>query len=666
VHHGGLFDRHFGHRLLLLEDTGNRGMNQRTAFRRKVIYIAIIALLLIPLYYIGQPATSGAVSSGAAASRIDSSSVDSAGGNTEQASDDDRTNASGGLSSGGKLSQLRAEYRISQASLGEIDPASEAMKLATLGLRGVAANYLWHKAIDYKKVKAWDKVSAATNQITKLQPNYLEVWEFQAHNLAYNISVEFDNYEHRYHWVKKGTEFSMSGTRYNRDEPVMLWNVGWFFGQKLGRADEQVQFRSLFRVDRDFHDIINGYPNIDVDDAKDNFTNQPDNWLVGRLWMLESQRASRRPNASLLGKSPVIFHSAPAMTYINYTSALEAEGFLGDRAQRAWTEAGKYWREYGDTEIPSSWGTSMRLNEMEPALERSREATRKLDELAPGVREQIRQERLDAMTDAERETVGVEEQDLRPDQYGAFGTANAKLVIRNTEVAERAPANERSRAYAWAAKADEAAILAERIGRYRTIVNFEYWRERCNAEKSDAAIAARQYMHDAKEQYRLVQLEKYVDENGVERDGAKELYEKAWVEWKKVFDEFKLLREDIAMSDVRDQVMQYTRVLDALKLEFPEDFPLKDLQDFDPSAQASGAPQIGMERPAAPGVAPELTPPPKPSPPVPTTSPVGGAPSESPPESPPESPLESPPESAQPAPPADEGATPTAEGETSE
>ena len=89
---------------------------------------------------------------------------------------------------------MRASYGLSQAELGEIDPASETMKMATLGLRGVATNLLWTKANRYKKTESWDKLSATLNQIAKLQPNYITVWEFQAHNLSYNVSAEFDDY----------------------------------------------------------------------------------------------------------------------------------------------------------------------------------------------------------------------------------------------------------------------------------------------------------------------------------------------------------------------------------------------------------------------------------------------------------------------------------------
>ena len=54
--------------------------------------------------------------------------------------------AEGHRSPGGNLAKLRDEYHLSQATLGEIDPTSETIKLATLGMRGVAVQLLWNSA----------------------------------------------------------------------------------------------------------------------------------------------------------------------------------------------------------------------------------------------------------------------------------------------------------------------------------------------------------------------------------------------------------------------------------------------------------------------------------------------------------------------------------------
>ena len=60
---------------------------------------------------------------------------------------------------------MRQEFDISEADLGEISPASETMKLASLGLRGVAATLLWEKAHKYRVMHEWDRLKAS------LKPN---------------------------------------------------------------------------------------------------------------------------------------------------------------------------------------------------------------------------------------------------------------------------------------------------------------------------------------------------------------------------------------------------------------------------------------------------------------------------------------------------------------
>ena len=151
------------------------------------------------------------------------------------------------------LAQLRTRYHLSQAQLGEIDPASVTIKLATLGLRGVAANILWEKATDYKMKKDWTNFGATLNQITKVQPNFVNVWINQAWNLSYNVSVEFDDYRERYRWVIKGFEFLKDGIKYNDRQPRLQWELGRMISQKIGKADEVKQYRRLFKEDDDFN-----------------------------------------------------------------------------------------------------------------------------------------------------------------------------------------------------------------------------------------------------------------------------------------------------------------------------------------------------------------------------------------------------------------------------
>ncbi len=206
-------------------------MSSRRSFIRKIIYLSLILVLLIPLYLLGHPATN------------------------------DARGVKG--KPGGVLAQMRNKYHLSEAQLGEIDPGSVTIKLATMGMRGVAANILWEKATDYKMRKDWTNFGATLNQITKVQPNFINVWTNQAWNLSYNISVEFDDYRERYRWVIKGFNFLDEGIKYNKDQPRLQWEMGRMVSQKIGKADEVKQYRRLLADDTDYRESLP----LDIRDA---------------------------------------------------------------------------------------------------------------------------------------------------------------------------------------------------------------------------------------------------------------------------------------------------------------------------------------------------------------------------------------------------------------
>jgi hypothetical protein len=524
-------------------------MTQNASFIRKVSYIAAIAVLLIPLSYLSQPATT--------------------------------------KSSGGKLAQLRTEYELSQARLGDIDPASETMKLATLGMGGVAANVLWVKALDDKKHEDFDGFSAACNQIIKLQPNFIAVWEHQAHNLSYNISVEFDGYRDRYHWVKKGIEFLITGTQYNRSEPRLLHTIGWYFGQKIGRADEHLQFRRLYRDDTDFHNSLADY--VTVDDSRGAIGY--DNWLMGRLWYLEAQRVVDTKAKPIRGTSPLLFHSAPTMSLVNYALAIEEEGILDEVAQRAWRNAGESFKEYGSRQIPSSFGHTIVLSAKESVDEEAAKLRKRLDEeLAPGIREQIYQDKLAKLKPAERDALNVPMEKRNEQEHTLVYNAQPKIAVMHVEVAELTSPDKREQAKQLAAEIHRLETLSQRIQNYRNIVNFQIWTMRCEAEATDEAIRARKDIYDAGRLYEQAILTEYKDsQTGETKLGAKETYDRAWDEWAKVFEKYPSLMTDIATKDLMQSVDEYRRLCESLVIDkdqmdpirrLPKDFKLMKFVDY--------------------------------------------------------------------------------------
>lgn len=503
-------------------------MRQNFSFWRKVGYIGVIVLLLFPLFWIGQPATRTAT----------------------------------GSNPGGVLARLRAENNLSQAELGEIDPAGESFKLATLGLRGVAANLLWEKSFEYKKREDWDGLSATLNQITKLQPNFITVWEHQSHNLSYNVSMEFDDYRMRYHWVKKGVDFLVEGIRKNRENPRLLHYTGWIIGQKIGRADEHVQFRELFRRDEDFHNSLNA--DVPIDKAH-GWDGRPDNWLVSQLWY---QRAERAVDAGipLKGKSPLIFYASDPMSLINYASTIEEEGVLGDTAQQAWYEADQGWSQYGRRAIPTSWGHNIRLGEYEQVNDDIKRMEKRLAELAPGVAAQIRQEKIAALDPALRAALDLSEAQLTDENYAQHYDAQKRTEVTHREVAERAPSENRAAALSLAERLSTQELMSSRISHYRGIVNYEYWALRCQAEQTKTAVDARESLYKAQQAHDAADLET-----------ARSLYEQSWRLWRQTYDKFPGLMDDLTADDLTNGIKRYQRLLQQLDEQIPADFPLGDL-----------------------------------------------------------------------------------------
>lgn len=503
-------------------------MKTNRNFTRKIIYFTAIAVLLVPMSYISRPSTS--------------------------------------RKEGGVLARMRSEYHLSQSSLGEIDPAGASMSLATLGLRGVAVNQLWMYAIRCKMKENYDGLKAATTQITKLQPNFLSVWLYQAHNLSYNISVEFDDYRHRYHWVKKGIDYLVDGTHYNRDQPRLLAELGWFCGHKFGRSDEHVQFRRLFRTDTDFHQFFQDQANIDMAEALGP-DQRPDTWLLSHLWYRRGEQAVDTKNIPITGHSPLLFHSFPPKSLIDFANAIEEEGYLDEKGQEAWRVGERAWLAYGDRPIPTTRNFDIRLNDLDLALSMQEKAWAELEKLAPGLRTQLEAKKREALPEDQRVALSIPQNDRNQPQQVLAATALDAIQVNQQEFAAAAPSEVRRAVREWVERAEREKDVASFIKQYRDQVNFDYWLMRCRAEQEEVMVSARKHALKADELFDQTALLP-----------ARQEYETAWAEWAKVYEKYPNLVFDSNADDVLAGIVRYQSLLSQLEEDFPpKDFPLIDL-----------------------------------------------------------------------------------------
>lgn len=500
-------------------------MNERNTFYRKLSYGGAMAALLFPLSMLSSPRT------------IDDP--------------------------GGKLAQLKSENGLSQADLGEVDPASETMKLATLGLRGVAVNLLWHKANEYKKTEDWSNLTATLEQLSKLQPNFITFWKFQSWNLSYNVSVEFDDYKDRYYYVRRGIEFLEKGQNYNRDNPQLLWELGWFLGQKIGRSDEKVQYRRLFKADDDYH-------------PADRPQSERDNWLVSKEWYDESVIAADDKGKGIGRKSPVVFYSSSSKSQMNYSEAIEEEG-LFDRAVRGWKTAEQDWRDFGNRELEHSTGVKLQLGNVEALTKQIEEQWDKLKQLSPGAVDDAEAQLRDSLTDAQRAALDTDPEERTDEQLSLVYEANAALKLTPRKLAEQiSKENPEKRRVALQIATQIETLETEKryTENYKSTGNYDYWLVRTEFEQTADAVEARELLFRGKNAYKK-QLDPIA---------AKELYERAFEKWKNVFEAFPVLldQEGTTGDDVLVYIIEYDKILETLDEEFPDDFPLWNIiEDFD-------------------------------------------------------------------------------------
>lgn len=529
-------------------------MNSRNIFVRKLIYLGCIALLLVPLFWLSQPATSAMKGEKARP--------------------------------GGVLSQLRAKHHLSPAQLGEIDPTSVTVKLATLGLRGVAANILWEKANDYKMKKDWTNLGATLNQITKVQPNFINVWTNQAWNLSYNVSVEFDDYRERYRWVIKGFKFLAEGIKYNESQPRLPWEMGRMVSQKIGKADESKQFRRLFAADTDFFeslpaDIRSAGPDKSCLDNR----GRPDNWLVGKRWYEKAVEMVETTATGMMGQSPLIYRSSAPMCQMNYAEAVEKEGTFGEVAQKAWSDASADWTRYGGESIPTSYKQEdgdtpimIRLNDMEREEADAKKALAQLEAIQPGLRDSMIAEKKAALTEAQRTALDTPVEKRTGKQHEDAAKAEEAIRVTHDEVARKIAGPRRDEAKKLAKEAAAHEQLALYIRRYRDIVNFPYWRLKAQVEQGQDLRDARKLIHEG---------DRAFAENLL--IPARDAYRQGFQAWRKVLDTHKEYATDVTTGeDLMEMIGKYRKLLSAIDEPFPEPFILQDI--IDAQQNQSGAP----------------------------------------------------------------------------
>ena len=140
------------------------------------------------------------------------------------------------------LVQMRRELRLTTGEPLENTPPLVAFTTVAMGgFRGVIADLLWLRASGLQEDGKYFELVQLADWITKLEPRMKQVWAFHAWNMAYNVSVLFNNPTDRWRWIHQGiTLLRDEGLRYNPGEPNLYWQLGWIYQHKISGNSDQM------------------------------------------------------------------------------------------------------------------------------------------------------------------------------------------------------------------------------------------------------------------------------------------------------------------------------------------------------------------------------------------------------------------------------------------
>ncbi len=152
---------------------------------------------------------------------------------------------------------------VSNTALENAPPALAFATVAMGAFRGLVVDVLWIRADKLKEEGQFFDAKQLAEWITIMQPRFASVWDFQAWNMAYNISVAMpaSQCQERWHWVKAGYELLRDrGIPLNPDSIELYRSLAWIFQHKIGGITDDCHKYYRLEIARQFRFLLGENP----------------------------------------------------------------------------------------------------------------------------------------------------------------------------------------------------------------------------------------------------------------------------------------------------------------------------------------------------------------------------------------------------------------------
>ncbi|MBI9017548.1 MAG: hypothetical protein JEZ07_09845 [Phycisphaerae bacterium] len=145
------------------------------------------------------------------------------------------------------VNKMRKDYALEQVDPFADEKLASEFQVPTAALftfRALAVDYLWIRAENLKENGQFFDANHLARMICVLQPHLAEVWDFQAWNMAYNISVEMPTPGERWLWVMHGVELLRDQGIPKNPKKIKLYHTlaNTFFHKMGGITDDDHRF----------------------------------------------------------------------------------------------------------------------------------------------------------------------------------------------------------------------------------------------------------------------------------------------------------------------------------------------------------------------------------------------------------------------------------------
>ncbi len=307
---------------------------------------------------------------------------------------------------------------------------------------------------------------------------------------------------------------------------------------------------------------------------------------MGKEWYGKAQdfiQDEAHPEKWIHKTTPVVFWAYWPMCQMDYAETLAKEGIFGEKAEHAWQQAASDWTIFAKRQIPGIPTPNrpepgmVRLGDKEQWLATVQSSIDRLEQLRPGLRDELVKQRLDGLTAAERKIYDTPPEKLTAKELEQAGSIAKKLRVSHEDVAfdSRMPAERRAEAIKLAREIVEAEGRVYEINSQRTIANFDYWKRKADFEQTRDAWQAREAVYNAERKA-----------EGQFFSEAAKLYAEAFAKWRLVLDNPKwpdLKNQEQFGGELVDLIRDYRKVLEKETPPMPfskEGFILKDILDL--------------------------------------------------------------------------------------